>query len=519
LFTVGSPVRPAFLLSVRVIALSSANATYWLGSMDVIPFEAPVYIAPTLVLLGHVDTAFFCAVSADNRVAISTSRDRSARVHDLVTGTTRTVLRGHTAVTLGCSISADGTVAATASSDGSVRVWNTLSGEQLLELRRPGFERASGCALTGDGRTIVATFFRVPGYAGQIVVYDVRSSVTKSAWDRSHRVFRCTISHDASRVAFHTWNGTGEHGVEVMSTITGRAIRIWSDVARESGVSLDAYGERLVIADKRELRLFLVHDPSIHPIVFPGYSPSDWRAACITPNGERVIAPTASTGRFQFGVWDTRTGALLAGLTRDNKFDSSSHGVAVSNEGGVVLGCNGNNIYVWNIGDALGTVSASAGTSLRKSRTFSSGECNGAVSITTPQSSVPSMTTVQARQNRIVTEIGALVSRVNALEARVVDDESVILSLKVENSLSSKRVDELNATLEQLQRHISSSLHTASAGAPAPPHQYVGSNECLGRRVYKLYQRVALPRMRQALALALRTWIVAEAQPVLPSYN
>jgi WD40 repeat protein len=495
-------------------------------NMAAVAFDAPVCIAECLTLPAHTDTAFFCALSADTRVAISTSRDTTARVYDLGAGTTRVVLRGHTAITHGCALSADGALAATASLDGSVRVWNTASGEQLLELRRPDFERASGCALTADGRTLIATFFRAVGFAGCVTVVDVRSSATRLVFHRNYRVFRCSISQDAALVAFHGQSGTGMHLVEVLDTNTGQPVHVWTDVAREAGVSLDAYGERLVIADKRELRLFLVREPALAPICFPAYSPSDWRAVCITPCGERVIAPTGRGSNFHYGVWNSRTGALIGGLVRTGPptDDKTSHGVAVSSNGGVLLGCNGYALCVWNLADTLGTVTEDDSSFLHKSTSIiseSSGILSPANSTMPGLSLINSHPSAPTRQDRVLKAINLLMTRLDHMEEKAEDDAVTIHLLQIESEKVNKNVEALNVTLCELQRRFSASPYTHSPAAEAATslsrtvdEDEVDDAEILrrGRGRIQYFLRIAASAIRQTLTLAFKTWVYVDLE-------
>ena len=68
------------------------------------------------------------AFSPDGTLLATASRDGTARIWDLATGTTRAVLQGHTDWLTGVAFSPDGTLLATASRDGTARIWDLATG-------------------------------------------------------------------------------------------------------------------------------------------------------------------------------------------------------------------------------------------------------------------------------------------------------------------------------------------------------------------------------------------------------
>ncbi|WP_437607344.1 CHAT domain-containing protein [Sorangium sp. So ce834] len=105
-------------------------------------------------LRGHTDYVHKVAVTPDGRFALSASADKTVRQWDLSTGACVHTFVGHTDIVMGVAISPDGCFAASTSLDCSLRVWD-LAARRLvavLETHAPLF----GCAITPDGRTLVA---------------------------------------------------------------------------------------------------------------------------------------------------------------------------------------------------------------------------------------------------------------------------------------------------------------------------------------------------------------------------
>jgi hypothetical protein len=105
------------------------------------------------ILSGHINMVESCALSADGRLALSASFDRTLRVWDTATGDCRMVLEGHTGEVRGCALSADGRLALSASADGTLRVWDTSTGVCRATVLLEGVRC---CAFSPDGRWTLA---------------------------------------------------------------------------------------------------------------------------------------------------------------------------------------------------------------------------------------------------------------------------------------------------------------------------------------------------------------------------
>jgi WD40 repeat protein len=305
---------------------------------------------------GHSDRVYACAVTPDGAVAVTASRDKTARVWNMRTGRLQRVLLGHTDFVWNCSISADGMFVATASRDGTVRVWRTADGKEVCELRQVGYKSATGCALTPDGRTLVATFKKARSSAGAIVRCDwqgrgVRAQHTRNGTDLNN----CTVSSDGTVALCVWWKRGADSVVELLDTLTGRSLQKWSSSRNihRNNVAMSAAGDRVVIADGTQLQVFAApSNPTTRwtGVVLTGYNPPS--RAAFTPDGKLVIACATVNNRQAFGVWNAETGAMIAKLAAAES--GRLFACAITQDGATAIGGDANGVvYAWNVALAL----------------------------------------------------------------------------------------------------------------------------------------------------------------------
>ncbi len=85
-------------------------------------------------LRGHTAAVMAVAWSLDDQWIATGSKDNSARIWDVRSGTQRLILTGHSGLIHAVAFSPDGALLATGSADGSARLWSTLSGQCLRVL-------------------------------------------------------------------------------------------------------------------------------------------------------------------------------------------------------------------------------------------------------------------------------------------------------------------------------------------------------------------------------------------------
>jgi WD40 repeat protein len=89
---------------------------------------------PVYALTGHPLPINDAALSADGRLALLGSEDRTVRLVDVEAGREVRCLRGHTDHLCAVALSADGRRALSAGRDGTVRLWDAAAGRELRRL-------------------------------------------------------------------------------------------------------------------------------------------------------------------------------------------------------------------------------------------------------------------------------------------------------------------------------------------------------------------------------------------------
>ena len=143
----------AFLLGIAALQSGAERRLAALGQPHALLLWRASRESPALVrtLAGHAGEVNSVAVSADGRLALSASYDRTVKVWDLTSGQELRTLAGHAGGVNSVAVSADGRLALSASADRTVKVWDLTSGQELRTLA--GHARAvNSVAVSADGR-------------------------------------------------------------------------------------------------------------------------------------------------------------------------------------------------------------------------------------------------------------------------------------------------------------------------------------------------------------------------------
>ena len=107
------------------------------------------------VLKDKANPVLSVAITADGKLIVSGSLDKTVRVWETESGKCLSVLKGHTDSPYGVGITADGKLIVSGSNDNTVRVWETESGKCLSVLKgHTNYVRS--VAITADGKLIVS---------------------------------------------------------------------------------------------------------------------------------------------------------------------------------------------------------------------------------------------------------------------------------------------------------------------------------------------------------------------------
>jgi WD40 repeat protein len=116
------------------------------------------------VLEKHDDYIEGHVVTPDGRLCVSGGNDRTARVWDLATGACRHVLSGHTGFIESVGMTPDGRFVLTPSRDFTVKVWDLASGSCVRSLLGHRYG-VTGAVVTPDGHLAVTAVDNTPRLA------------------------------------------------------------------------------------------------------------------------------------------------------------------------------------------------------------------------------------------------------------------------------------------------------------------------------------------------------------------
>ncbi len=256
------------------------------------------------VLSGHADSIWGVAFSPDGTQLATASGDRTTRIWDLITGTTRATLEGHAGVVWGVAFSPDGTQLATASGDRTTRIWDLATGtvHATLEGHTSAVE---GVAFSPDG-TQLAT----------------------ASGDSTVRIWDLTTGTPAARAAMEGHTDTvyavafSPDGTQLATTSGDSTVRIWDLASAATRATLEG------------------HADTVYAVAF-------------SPDGTQ-LATTSSDSTTR--IWDLATGTVHATLEGHT---SAVEGVAFSPDGTqLATASDDSTVRIWDL--TTGTPAARA---------------------------------------------------------------------------------------------------------------------------------------------------------------
>jgi WD40 repeat protein len=244
---------------------------------------------------GHGDWVSSVFLSADGRLALSGSADRTLRLWDTTTGQCLRTFTGHTEWVTSAALSSDGRLALSGSADRTLRLWDVAAGECLRTLE--GHDKwVLGAALSPDGSRALSG-----GGDGLVKVWDVATGAeVRRLMGHQAAVaavgFGCGGRLAVSGGADHTlrlWDlATGE----CLHVLTGHADRVLSVCLSADGLrALSGGSDRTVrlweAATGECLRSWAGHEAAVHAVSLSG----DGRLA-VSAGADRVVRLWRPTG-------------------------------------------------------------------------------------------------------------------------------------------------------------------------------------------------------------------------------
>jgi WD40 repeat protein/transcriptional regulator with XRE-family HTH domain len=254
---------------------------------------------PIRTFAGHTDWLEDVAFSPDSRYVLTGSRDTTARLWDVATGTELKRFEGHTGIVFSVAFAPDGRYALTGSQDKTARLWDIATGAVI---RRFGGDSKYTdkpiytVAFAPDGQTILT------GGAEKIVrIWDLETGKMLRSFGHASTVYRAVFSPDGRQVASTTNLGD----VLLWDVATGAQVRVFeghTDATRDIAFAPD--GKTLLTGSfDRTARLWDVATGA-ELKRFAGHREFIWQVA-FTPDGAYAI--TASQDKT-VRLWDIASG-------------------------------------------------------------------------------------------------------------------------------------------------------------------------------------------------------------------
>lgn len=139
-----------------ILASGSADKTIHLWQVLVaLPGGGRVNPEPIHILKGHTAPVSALAMSADGKILVSGSEDKTIKLWQIGTGFLFRTLTEHTGSVFALAISPDGKILASGSGDGTIKIWH-LSSFKLLHTLTNHSKSVLALAISADGRILAS---------------------------------------------------------------------------------------------------------------------------------------------------------------------------------------------------------------------------------------------------------------------------------------------------------------------------------------------------------------------------
>jgi small GTP-binding protein len=169
-------------------------------------------------LTGHTGRVENIAWSADQRLAITASSDKTARIWDIATGCCLHTLEGHTDFVYGVTLSINQLFALTSSFDKTIRLWDIQTG-QCLRIFEGHQERVRNAVWSNDQRFILSC-----ADDNTIRLWDIESGQCLRVFE-GHKNWVMCVAWSADQRFF--LSGSCDRTIRLWDVESGRCLRIF----------------------------------------------------------------------------------------------------------------------------------------------------------------------------------------------------------------------------------------------------------------------------------------------------
>jgi WD40 repeat protein len=269
---------------------------------------------------GLPERTFWCdgalraaSFSPDGRTVVTASKDGTARLWDVATGTELRRLTHGNEVTA-ASFSPDGRTVVTASGDKTARLWDAATGEELQRLSHDGWVLAA--SFSPDGRTVVT-----------------------ASGDKTARLWDAATGKELQRLAHGNGVRAASFSPDGRSIVTGSddwSARVWDAAAGKElqrlrhgngvsvvGASFSPDGRTVVTASQDgNARLWDAESgKQLHNLPDMNIGPIADAVASFSPDGRMLVTASRQSSAH---LWDAAAGKELRRLAHDGFVEAAS---------------------------------------------------------------------------------------------------------------------------------------------------------------------------------------------------